>query len=93
MPMTARAIPTPRAALEPVDMPDEFAAPALLREGDVGSEVAGFEDAPGWAGAVSEGDEGDVDEEDLLEAVSLATKFQPLIWTPAIFVEPKIVLV
>jgi hypothetical protein len=106
-PRAARAIPTPNAALEPVERPEEAGLPSLLRGRLVCDEEVVL-DAPGLAEVgervpeleeESEGDEGDDndEEEDVLDDVDddvvEAATCQPLIWTPITWVEPSTVLV
>lgn len=69
-PMIARAIPTPRAALEPEDKPDEDEVPAFERGRLVADEDAELEVAPGEGDGVvrapeeEEADDDDDDDED-----------------------------
>lgn len=108
MPITAKATPTPRAALEPEDRPDED-SPALVSGGFVGDDDWELEDPLGIAegeavpDSDTDGDNGE-DEEGCAEVEEedgdddedeevRGAKFQPLICTPTTCVEPRTVLV
>ena len=63
-PITARAIPTPRAALEPEDKPDEDEVPASKRGRLVADEDAELDVAPGEGDVVKVSEEEDDEDEE-----------------------------